>query len=243
MDLKEQNANSNRHPWELSRADMIVQLLAGSPRHTRYADVGSGDLYFTRRLCDLTDEPVRAIDVNYPTRGPDGQLVICADLDQVPAGSIDCAVLMDVLEHVDDDVGLLRSVDRVLAPAAQLLITVPAHAFLWSEHDVFLGHRRRYSRRLLLDVLRRGGITVVESFYFYALPYAARALSAGLLRLGVRPRQPSGIGRWPYEAEHPITRALRLMLNLDFRISRRLGAIPAFGLGLSICAICRRPSA
>ena len=185
MDLKERSANPNRHPWELSRADLALQLLARNTKATRYVDVGSGDLYFARRLSALTDAPIYAVDVNYGSRANEGQVVVCTDLAQVPSGSVDCAVLMDVLEHVDDDVGLLRAVDRVLAPAGQFLITVPAHAFLWSDHDDFLGHRRRYNRRQLLDVLERGGLEVVECFYFYCVPFLARTFQVGLLKLGL----------------------------------------------------------
>jgi len=240
MDLRERSANPNRHPWELSRADMVLALLARNARSTRYADVGSGDLYFARRLCELTDMPVYAVDVNYGNRAVEGQLVICTDLDQVPSGSVDCAVLMDVLEHVDDDVGLLHAVGRVLAPAGQLLITVPAHAFLWSDHDVFLGHRRRYNRQHLRGVLQRGGLKVGECFHFFFIPYLARAFSVGLSRFGVRHKPSSGVGLWPYPSRHPITRTLRAMLNGDFRLSKLLGRWS--GCGLSICAICRRTS-
>jgi SAM-dependent methyltransferase len=241
MDLVERSANPHRHPWELSRADMVLQLLAANARSTRYADVGSGDLYFARRLCELTDAPVYAVDVNYENPGADGQLVICTDLDQVPSGSVDCVVLMDVLEHVDDDVGLLQAVDRVLAPAGRLLITVPAHLSMWSDHDVLLGHRRRYNRRHLRHVLQRGGVKVDECFHFFVIPYLARAVIKGLSSLGVRKGPENGVGHWPYALPHPITRTLRAMLNSDFRISRLLG--PWAGCGLTICAICRRTSA
>jgi len=245
MDLRERSDNPNRHPWELSRADMVLRLLArrATPGgHTRYADVGAGDLYFARRLATLTDAPVFAVDVNYPEAGTDGPVVVCTDLVQVASGSIDCAVLMDVIEHVDDDVGLVRDVDRILTPDGELLITVPAHQALWSEHDVFLGHRRRYDRRRLLDVVDRAGLHVIECFHFYGLPCVARAAGAALARLGVG-RSAHGVGQWPLAPDHPVTRTLRATLNADFRITRRLAATPLAACGLSICAICRRTSA
>ncbi|MBI4521354.1 MAG: methyltransferase domain-containing protein, partial [Gemmatimonadetes bacterium] len=245
MDLRERTENPNRHPWELSRADMALRLLALRAKHgghTSYADVGAGDRYFARRLAALTDAPVFAVDANYPEATVDGPVVVCTDLAQVPAGSVDCAVLMDVLEHVDDDVGLVRDVNRILTPDGELLITVPAHQWLWSEHDVFLGHRRRYDGRRLRDVLRHGGLDVLECFHFYALLGVARAAGVALARLGVR-RSAHGVGRWPLASTHPATRTLRATLNADFRISRRLGTTPLGACGLSICAICRRRSA
>lgn len=241
MDLRERRANPNRHPWELSRADMVLRLLAGNAKSTRYADIGSGDLYVARRLCKLTDMPVHAVDVNYGNRAVEGQLVICTDLAQVPSESVDCAVLMDVLEHVDDDVGLLQTVGRLLAPEGQLLITVPAHAFLWSEHDVFLGHRRRYSRQHLRGVIERAGLNIGECFHFFFIPYLARAISVALSGLGAGKGSSSGVGLWKYPSPHAITSTLRATLNGDFRLSRLLG--PWSGCGLSICALCRRTSA
>jgi hypothetical protein len=244
MDLKERSANPHRHPWELSRADMVLEMLSGNARGTRYADVGSGDLYFVRRLCAYTDAPVHAVDVHYEHQTSQAQLRICTDLSQVPPGSVDCAVLMDVLEHVPDDLATLRAVSGVLTPAAQLLVTVPAHAFLWSDHDVFLEHYRRYNRRQIRDVLQRAGFDIVECFHFYGLAYLARAWTVGLSRLGARRTYASTVGRWPYPEQHPVTRASRTALNCDFRLLRSLRASPVLSsVGLSICAICRRASA
>ena len=243
MDLKEQVQNPHRHPWELSRADMALALLATNSKRTRYADVGSGDLYFARRLRALTTAHVYAVDINYAEQANEDGLIVCTDLQQVPSHSIDCVILMDVLEHVRDDVGLLRDVDRILAPSAELLITVPAHAFLWSEHDVFLGHFRRYNHAMLRDAVRRAGFEAIEAFYFYAIPYVARAVTVGLSKLGIGEPEGGTVGRWPFSLDHLFTRTLRAMLNADFRASRVLGTGPLSGCGLSIAMRCRRTSA
>jgi SAM-dependent methyltransferase len=243
MDLRERTTNPNRHPWELSRADMILRLLAGRSRRTRYVDVGAGDCYFAERLAELTDDPVYVVDVNYAEPAVDGRLRICTNLDQVPAAAVDCAILMDVLEHVPDDAGLLRAVSRVLAPEGQVLITVPAHQRLWSSHDEFLGHYRRYDRPHLRRVVEQAGMDVVECFSFYGIPFLARAIDVGLSALGVRRRSSSAVSRWPYDPRHPITRGVRALLNGDFRLSRMLGESRLSGCGLSICATCRPTSA
>lgn len=242
MDLREQTDNPNRHPWELSRADMVLRLLSRNPRSTRYADVGAGDLYFARRLRSLTDSTIYAVDVNYGLARTEEQLKVCTDLTEVPAASVDWVLLMDVLEHVEDDLGLIDAVRRIQMPGGHLLVTVPAHAFLWSEHDVFLGHHRRYSRAQLRDLLHRGRFDVDECFYFYGLPFLARAFSVGLAALGLRPKNGSAISVWPYADTHPISRTVRTALNGDFRVSRFLGSAPLPVSGLSICAICRQAS-
>jgi len=222
---------------------MMLQLLSSHPRTTSYADIGSGDLYFARRLAEQTDEHVFAVDVHYPDPHAEGHLVICTDLEQVPSASIDCALLMDVLEHVDDDAGLLRGVERVLRPASEVVITVPAHAGLWSAHDEFLGHRRRYDRPQLLGVLQRAGLAARECFYFYGLPFLARAMDVAVGRLRPTRNYQSNLSQWAYPTGHPVTKLVRNTLNCDFRLSRRLEALRWPTCGLSLCAICQRRSA
>lgn len=243
MDLKEQALNPHRHPWELSRADMALGLLSPNGNPKRYADIGSGDLYFARRLTELNADRVYAVDIHYAVQQNENRLIVCTDLHQVPSRSVDCAILMDVLEHVKDDVGLLRDVTRILTDAGELLITVPAHAFLWSEHDVFLGHFRRYTRAMLHDAVRRGGFHATETFYFYAIPWVASAMTVGLAKVGVARTHAGAVGRWPFSLNHPLTKTLRRVLNADFRASRALGTGPLAGCGLSIAMRCRRTSA
>lgn len=65
--------------------------------------------------------------------------------DLMPRANL--VMLMDVLEHVEDDVGLLSSLVAAVSPGCHLLLTVPADPSLWSAHDEAFGHFRRYDRR------------------------------------------------------------------------------------------------
>jgi hypothetical protein len=221
---------------------MMLQLLQSNPRSTRYADIGSGDLYFARRLRRLTEAPICAIDTNYTEPHTEPQITTYVEISQVRSASIDCALLMDVIEHVEDDVGLLRQTDRILTSGARVVITAPAHAFLWSEHDTFLKHYRRYSHGLLRAAVRRAGFEISELFYFFGLPFLARAATVGFGSVGMGRHNSGVVGRWPYPDDHLSTRTLRTILNADFRMSRRLGDGLLAGLGLSICTVCRRAS-
>ncbi len=60
--------------------------------------------------------------------------------------SFDLAVSLDVIEHLEDDVGAMRELRRTVAPGGALLVTVPAYQWLWSGHDVINHHHRRYTR-------------------------------------------------------------------------------------------------
>jgi len=62
---------------------------------------------------------------------------------------LDAVILADVLEHIDDHAVFLRDLVTCLKPRSVLLITVPAHAWIWSQHDAILGHKRRYSAKSL----------------------------------------------------------------------------------------------
>lgn len=245
MDVRETGqTNPFRHPWELARSESLLQVLMKlNPRTAQYADIGAGDLYFARQLSRITDERVYAVEPNY--RGPRNadDVIICDDVRAVPSGSIDCVTLMDVLEHVGDDRLLLGSAVGLLKPRGTILITVPAHQGLWSRHDQFLGHQRRYSRRGLGELIEAVELTVVDSFYFYFVPLLARAGDVALEALGLRRREGQGVGDWRFDERHPVTRIARTLLDWDFYVNRALHDARLPTMGLSICAVCRRRSA
>jgi len=74
--------------------------------------------------------------------------------------SFDVVVSLDVMEHVEDDVAMAAEIRRVLKPGGSAVINVPAHPFLWSDHDVALHHFRRYTRAGLRQLLLSTGFTI-----------------------------------------------------------------------------------
>ncbi len=95
----------------------------------------------------------------------------------VAPGWADVVLLLDVLEHLDDEVAALETTRRALAEGGLLLATVPAYQWLWSGHDVALGHRRRYTASRLRAVVERAGFRVLRVTYFNTLLFAALALT------------------------------------------------------------------
>jgi len=100
------------------------------------------------------------------------------------AAGAELMLLMDVLEHVADDAGLLAEQVRAAPPGADFIISVPAFGWLYSGHDVFLGHHRRYMLGGLSAVVRRFGLERVTRACLFelVLPIAARARLPDLLR-------------------------------------------------------------
>ncbi len=94
--------------------------------------------------------------------------LILGTVEQLPlnTGSLVLASMTDVLEHIQDDEGVIRECARVLRPGGILVLTVPAFPWLYSEHDRALGHFRRYAPRQLVELLRRNGFEVERITHF-----------------------------------------------------------------------------
>lgn len=91
--------------------------------------------------------------------------------EQVPEGYYDTAVCLNVLEHIEDDVGGLNRMRQVCHRGGRVIILVPAHMSIYGELDRSFGHHRRYSRRTLRRAFEAAGLRVTYSFYMNALGY------------------------------------------------------------------------
>ena len=83
--------------------------------------------------------------------------------------SVDTVVLVNVLEHIEDDRAALNALVRMLRPGGHLLLFVPALQFLMSKLDRQLGHFRRYHKPDLIEKTRDAGAEVLECRYFDVL--------------------------------------------------------------------------
>jgi SAM-dependent methyltransferase len=87
--------------------------------------------------------------------------------------SFDVALSCDVLEHLEDDAPALAEMKRILRPGGYGIITVPAHKWLWSSHDIALQHRRRYNAGELRAKLEAAGLGIVRFSYGVSLMFPA----------------------------------------------------------------------
>lgn len=95
------------------------------------------------------------------------------DIRDLPyQGEFDVVGAFDVIEHLDDDAGVLAQMRQAARPGGGVVITVPQHQWLWSPIDDYSRHRRRYSRRLLTAAMEQAGFRVefVTSFMTFLLP-------------------------------------------------------------------------
>lgn len=82
--------------------------------------------------------------------------------------SYDVVGAFDVLEHIEDQVGALKEWCRVLKDDGAIVITVPAYQWLWSDHDVSLHHKRRYTVGLLMQAAAEAGLKPEKKSYAIA---------------------------------------------------------------------------
>jgi SAM-dependent methyltransferase len=97
-------------------------------------------------------------------------------LDLIPAKSVPYIYSLNVLEHIDDDLGALRELYRRLTPGGTLLIYVPAFEILYSSADKRIGHKRRYTRGVLVRRLKTAGFEVDEARYADSLGFGVALL-------------------------------------------------------------------
>jgi SAM-dependent methyltransferase len=107
----------------------------------------------------------------------------------VPDASADLVTLFDVIEHIEDDVGALREVRRVLRPGGLVFISTPAYQVLYANNDRVAHHQRRYTAGLLDRRIRAAGLRPARISYFNTLLFGliAPAVLAGKLAERVRP--------------------------------------------------------
>lgn len=179
MDLKEEKAiggDPSAHWYYIAKGRAIKSLLGEKPIET-LLDVGAGSGVFSKMLTD-EGRARRAVcvDPNYEDefigRRRSDNIDYVRSVDQMEA---DTVLMIDVIEHVDDDAGLIRQYAERAAAGTRFLISAPAFQFLWSSHDEFLEHRRRYTLETLKQAAEAAGLRPVKQRYFFGLLFPAAA--------------------------------------------------------------------
>ena len=245
MDLRETLKKGGRHPWEISRADMLARVVGRIVKNARagIADIGAGDMYFDERLLEiLPAAKITAVDICYDEKVKKPGIAIARDIRELPDNSQDVVIMMDVLEHAADDSALLRAAARKLRPASAageglIVITVPAFQCLWSPKDDFVGHHRRYTSRTLAAAVKRAGLRPVKMQYYYSGLVPARIVEKLLKR-----RNDNDVGAWNWSEGSFVTRIVRFVLNADFMMNKILSKLGLSLFGLSIMVVAEKRS-
>lgn len=230
--------------WHRARRRIIDRLLRralGPNRHDlQILDVGAGTGATSRALQKYGH--VLAVDFSpEAVTIARGRGLAVARMDAralaLPDASFDLVVALDMIEHLEDDIGAVQELRRVLKPGGVLLVTVPAYKWLWSSHDVANHHWRRYRRRELRGVLGAAGLQVEVCSYVMMSMLIPAALYRLLERLPGRgvPHDEAEIRFTPVPA--PINWALSHVAAWGGLLAGRVW-VP---FGLSVAAVARRP--
>lgn len=224
------------HWWYRVRRELVSRLLgqiqekrSGTPLHI--LDVGCGTGLLMQEMQQFGQ--VEGVDMSeravaYCRERGLNPVVGSADHLPFSDGSFDVVVMLDVLEHLEDDSAGAREVNRVLRPGGVAIIAAPAFMFLWGVTDEISRHYRRYTRGSLVRILKGAGLNVVRSTYFNTLlflPIAAVRILVRVFRIPVKSENTMG-GAW-----------INKLLYRIFALEPLALRIMDFPFGVSILAI------
>ena len=228
MDLRESDlVDPHRHWYYQAKLEIIRRNIVKQRRDiSSIVDIGAGSGFFSIALSRYLASPsVICVDPNYPRDTIDENLNVIFTRNLEPKRG-DLYLLMDVLEHVDDDFELLSQSISNAPAGAIVLITVPAFKSMWSSHDVFLGHFRRYRISEVTSLAERSGLEIVSEQYIFSTIFPVAWLIRNLFK---RNSQSSSLK----EANRFLNTLLKKLCIAESRLP------PNLFFGLSVLLIAR----
>lgn len=231
-----------RHWWFGAKRRIVLALLGrlvetGGKSRARVADLGCG--------CGAT---LAALQERYDAIGVDGSelaiefaqrrgvKIVQGMLPEglsLPGGEFDAVLMLDVLEHLDQDQASATAAAGLLRAGGILLVTVPAYQWLYSHHDAEHHHKRRYTRGQVYRILESAGLEVELCSYMNTMLFPLAALARAADRLVNRP------GRAATGASIPPA-PINALFGWLFAAERHvLGRLP-LPFGLSVVAVARK---
>jgi hypothetical protein len=260
MDIKElqvSNGNDSKqnHPWEYARSTVVLSILKKFlKKRTRgnALDIGCGDVFFLTRFADKYPcFELIAVDTAFnqelisEIQSKNSQYCIkflnnLHDVNGIQEADI--IFLLDVLEHIEDDVRFLEDLfsQSYINPNTIIVITVPAFNYLYCNHDKWLGHYRRYSHTLLKQHIEIAGFSYIEGGYFFTSLLIPRFVQKIIEKFKKSPTITNqGIGN--YKGGAILSFLYEKILLLDFYFFRLFRFLGIKTIGLSSYVICGKP--
>lgn len=180
MDLRENSILGDiaeEHWYYISKFRAIYKMLLLC-KFATFFDIGSGDGFFAKKILSTFADAEEGwcIDTGYENNSSlmfNGKRLFFSI--SPPKIKPDLYIFIDVLEHIEKDLNFLNEYTTSARAGAHFFFSVPAFPFLWSAHDVFLGHKRRYTLKIFEELIKNSGLNIIASNYFFAdiFPIAA----------------------------------------------------------------------
>ncbi len=225
MDLREiDKKNQFRHPWEIIRSEFILNEIKKS-KINRVIDIGSGDGYIGKKIQQDLKLPVLYVDNSFSEKMLEEQNHF-SSIDEISFVPGDLILLADVLEHIEFPDQFLQELKSKLVKGTIVVITVPTFQFLFSEHDKFLGHFRRYSKEQLLQLTEKN-LKLNSCHYFFFLPLIVRWIQ---VFFGFSLKTTS-VSSWRFPQSHFLTRFILFIFRLDLYLFKPLPGLSLYFKG------------
>jgi len=172
-----------RHFWHIGRRELILDIMRRNIPNlakARMLEVGCGNgsvlAYLKKNGIMVEGGDIFMEGLAFCRQRVNSVPLYQLDVMALPfRNEFDVVGLFDVLEHIDDDARAIQEISQVLKQRGMLLITVPAHQFLWSYFDVSSNHKRRYRKDELQAKMEQAGFTVkkISYYMFFLFPVLA----------------------------------------------------------------------
>ncbi len=168
-------------------------------------------------------------------RGIPADRALLASILEVPFPDdyFELAFSFDVICNIEDDVSAFAEMCRVLRPGGRMIVQLPAYRFLWSAHDVAVGHKHRYTAEKLAQKVRQAGLVVERVTYLNVLLFPFEVMA----RLWRRSERVNGNAHSDLE---PLPAPVNGLLTRLFETEMRLAPRMRFPYGLSLLLVARK---
>lgn len=231
--------------WVASRSRLLKKIVHRKSLQfskARYLEIGCGTGTFIREIAqnenlEITGSEIYLNGLLYAKKKglPNVEFIqFDAKQGRLP-DEFDIVAAFDVLEHIDDDITAISNIYQMISDDGYFIITVPQYMFLWSKLDEIVKHKRRYSRKELLDKLKQQGFAInyCSSFLFVLFPLML------VSRILDRHRQAAGSSTTEFEDRVSFSKPLNWFFDKIMRIDEvfiALGFSLPFGGSLLVVA-------
>ncbi len=262
MDIKEtlnrDGNNEYRHPWELARLEVVKKELKKITKNmvienTNIIDIGCGDLFVLEKLNSYFNfQSLIGVDTAFDEQTinlknkeySNTNIRVCNNIENIKVNNKNTSIvlLLDVVEHIEKDELFLSNLSKqnFINEDTIFFITVPAFQSLFSKHDVFLQHYRRYNNSQLKHLLKKTNYKIEKMGYFFSILLLPRIFTLVKERLNKNNKQLNGTGLTKWDKGKFITHSIRDILFLDYLLSSFLMKLKIKLPGLSNYVICKK---
>ena len=227
------------HFWFRTRRDKICKIFSRYvKRGDRILEVGGGTGFIAVEL------QKRGFDIEVSDGASNGlfyarekgiQKLYQFDLFNPPFHeTFDVICLFDVLEHLQEDKQAMEGLKKMLKPGGKIILTVPAHQWLWSRDDVLAGHKKRYTKAELKEVFDSCGLQSILLTYFFIFILPFLFLRTIVKKDRGQPIQ--GNERVDFRIPPSINQVFHLLTKLEFSLDWLLPNV----MGGSLIGIARK---